>query len=292
MLRFLPLCPLLLLLAAPAAAPAYDPIQVFRADHATAALPGPEQRTVVLRPDHGPRRTVAPPVAGCGFWAAGTGRLVWDCGATIAVTDLRGGDVHQQPNPFYAPDAEDPASFQIDRVGGDWLGGVVGAARAQDGSYYFNWRTGAHHSSNADTSPVAYPDVNAPGLFTPLCAGARRAPNKSTREDRWGAAKAAGHWTLTDDDPADAVDPVEPRVALHRCGTRDSIRIRDVRSSALTAGWLAWGADARDHVVLRHLRDGRVFHTRLVAPDDGHSLALTDAYVYSGRHRSRLPATG
>ena len=187
MLRFLPLCSLLLLLAAPAAAPAYDPIQVFRADHATAALPGPERRTAVLRPDRGPRRTVAPPIADCGFWAAGTGRLVWDCGATIAVTDLHGGDVHQQPTPFYTrPDSEDPASFQIDRVGSHWLGGIVSAARAQDGSYYLNWRTGAHHSSNADTSPVAYPDVNAPGLFTPLCAGARRAPNRSTRDGPLG----------------------------------------------------------------------------------------------------------
>jgi hypothetical protein len=290
MLRLLPLCSLVLLLAAPAAAPAYASIRVFRADHATAALPGRDSRDVVLRPDRGPRRTVAPPTAQCSFWAAGTGRLVWDCGATIVVTDLHGGDAHQQPNPFYAPDADVQASFQIDQVGSDWVGGVVVEARAQDGSYWLNWRTGAQRSDSDDVSPTAFPDLGAPGLFTPLCAGARRLPNRSNRSGAWGSARAAGHWVVTSTDTYDSIDRRVPRADLHRCGTRDAITIRGVAAYALSASWLAWSDNLRaGRISLRHLRDGRIWHRFLGEPLADQSVVLTDRYVYSGTHRRALP---
>jgi hypothetical protein len=292
MLRLL-LISLLALLAAPAAAPAYTEIPVFRADHATAALPGRDSRDVVLWPDRGPRRTVSSPAAGCTFWAAGAGRLAWDCGATVVVTDLHGGDAREHTAPYYDPDPDPEgdggAVTFAEEVGSDWIAGTGGAARSQDWTFYFDWRTGAVLSDNNDVSATAFPDLDVPGLLRPLCAGARRAANRSTREGDWGSAHVAGRWVLTSNDTSDTGEVDQPRAWLHHCSSRGSIAIHGVIASALSPYWLAWADKHHDRIVLRRLHSGRVVRLGLAARTDEHSVVLTDRYVYSGAHRRRLP---
>src|ERR1700754_4921766 len=118
-------------------------LAVFPADHATAARATPTG-AVVLLPDRGPHRRVAPPNAGCRFVAAGAGRLVWSCADGLAVSDLDDGDIHSVPDPAATPDAEEDSSiYDIEQVGTDWLGGTFASDHGPNTSYFLNLHTGA-----------------------------------------------------------------------------------------------------------------------------------------------------
>ncbi|MCW2995423.1 MAG: hypothetical protein JWQ18_2918 [Conexibacter sp.] len=156
------------------------------ADATTAAYRSPVGRTLTggvawLRPDAGPTRP-APVPAGCTAQAAGSGRIASNCGDTdvlrtpsedehwlwrIAVTSLSGGEEVQLDQTLHT-DAGGSMAARIDWVGAQWVRSIESGYHA---TYHFqnvNWRTGEQRSTR-ETDPAQVVDLDAPGLYAPMC---------------------------------------------------------------------------------------------------------------------------
>jgi hypothetical protein len=203
----------------------------------------------VVRYDDGRLQTVPAPT-GCGAWAAGSGRVAYDCGEDrtpdgglirhLAVTSLTGDeivrlDAHTKVN----DDGGSPIG--PDYVGAQWIRTANGCYHC--GSWWedVNWRTGeVRETYNTDPRLVA--DLDAPGLLVSLCAPLQAVPRPSV-EESWPLydVTVRDGWAVIEHPPG------QIRATLYRCGSSRPVRLFPDGAPVLGDGWVGQSWKTKRH---------------------------------------------
>jgi hypothetical protein len=196
----------------------------------------------------------------------GGGYVLWACFRPsyqphALIGDIRTGAVIDAPDPDGYGGS---LGSGLQAIGSSWIRAETGEYHAH-GSAFLNWHTGAF-SQAAPTNAV--PDLDAPSLWTPLCAPLVRRPNDPSGFD---TGPAYPDFQYRPPFGVQQSNGDRGALLLHRCGQRRATvldRCRDeCGSEQLGSGSLTWSSGpAAVGLYLLHTR-GRHRH-KLTPPDN------------------------